>query len=368
VIDRVSNHDRIRVHLKTRVKTVDGFVGQYKTTLENSGSAPEEILHGVAIIATGGKESKPQEYLYGEDERVKTGQEFEQLLHETPSEQLPERVVFIQCVGSREGDHMYCSRICCRETIKNALALKKRKPSAEIYVLYRDMRTYGFSERYYQEAREAVILFLRYDEEHKPTVSRRGKGLAVKVQDLCTDEQIVIQPENIVLASRIDAEPENEAISQAFKVPLNQDGFFLEAHVKLRPVDFATDGVFLAGMAHNPKTIEESVAQGRAAAARAATIISKDKYLAEATIAAVNEDLCDGCGICVGVCEYNALEIEEKPDKTQAEPSSGTKIVKLNEAACKGCGCCVAACPSGAMEQKGYKSEQIMAEIDAALV
>jgi heterodisulfide reductase subunit A len=144
------------------------------------------------------------------------------------------------------------------------------------------------------------------------------------------------------------------------KVPLNQDRYFLEAHLKLRPVDFATEGIFVAGMAHNPKTIEESISQAQAAAARAATIVSKELYQAEATIAAVNDDLCDGCGICVGICEYNALEIVENPD--------GTKKVKLSEAACKGCGGCVAACPSGAMEQKGFKNEQIMAEIDAALV
>jgi heterodisulfide reductase subunit A len=161
------------------------------------------------------------------------------------------------------------------------------------------------------------------------------------------------------LSSRIDANQDNDVLSQLLKIPVNEDGFFLEAHVKLRPIDFATEGVYLAGMAHGPKSIAESVSQGKAAAARAATIISKDRYEAEATIAAVNEDLCDGCGICVGVCEYNSLEIVENPDNT--------KVVKLNEATCKGCGCCVAACPSGAMEQKGFKNEQILAEIDAAL-
>jgi heterodisulfide reductase subunit A len=379
LVDDVGNHKNITVHLNSQIQTVEGFVGQYKTTIANGGGS-REIEHGVAIIATGGGESKPEGFLYGQDRRVVTGLEFEELLHETPTERLPSRVVFIQCVGSREEGHQYCSRVCCRESIKNALALKRRKPEAEVYVLFRDIRTYGFAESFYEEARNAGVMFFRFTEEHKPEVTldseapgseARGKGragkdapgtdpLEVTVQDVYTGEQIQIQSDLVVLAARIDAEAGNEATSQLFKVPLNQDGFFLEAHVKLRPVDFATEGVYVAGMAHNPKSIEEAIVQGRAAAGRAATIISKDKYLAEATIAAVNEDLCDGCGICVGVCEYNALEIVEQPD--------GSKLVKLNEAACKGCGCCVAACPSGAMEQKGYKSEQILAEIDAALL
>jgi heterodisulfide reductase subunit A-like polyferredoxin len=369
LIDDVANHQNVTVHLGSSIESVEGFVGQYKTTIAIDGST-REIEHGVAIIATGAAESKPEGYLYGQDRRVVTGLEFEELLHETPAERLPGQVVFIQCVGSREEGHQYCSRVCCRESIKNALELKRRKPDAEVYVLFRDIRTYGFAESFYAEAREAGVMFFRFTEENKPQVSL-GKGakgteapgarpLAVTVQDIHSGEQLLIHSDMVVLAARIDAEAGNETVSQLFKVPLNQDGFFLEAHVKLRPVDFATEGVYLAGMAHNPKSIEEAIVQGRAAAARAATVISKDKYLAEATIAAVNEDLCDGCGICVGVCEYNALEIVEQPD--------GSKLVKLNEAACKGCGCCVAACPSGAMEQKGYKSEQIMAEIDAALL
>ncbi len=357
---RIEEHKNITVHLGSGIETVEGFVGQFKTKINGNGSGAQEIEHGVVIVATGAQESKPDEYLYGKDKRVLTGQEFEELLHNGPAEKLPKRAVFIQCVGSREEGHQYCSRVCCRESVKNALALKKKQPEAEIYILFRDIRTYGFAERYYQEARDAGVIFLRYEPEAKPVVEKQGDRLTVSVKDIQSGETIrIADPDALILAARIDAEAGNEAVSQIFKVPLNQDGFFLEAHVKLRPVDFATEGVFLAGMAHNPKTIEESIVQGRAAAARAATIIAKDKYLAEATIAAVNEDLCDGCGICVGVCEYNALEIEEKPD--------GTKIVKLNEAACKGCGCCVAACPSGAMEQKGYKNDQIMAEIDAAL-
>ena len=255
---------------------------------------------------------------------------------------------------------MYCSRVCCQETVKNAVALKEKKPKAEVYVLCRDVRTYGFAETYYQRARELGVLFLRYDPDDKPVVAGKGKGLEIRVNDLQMGAALRIPADMVVLAARIDPGADNEQLSQFFKVPLNQDGFFLEAHVKLRPVDFATEGVFLAGMAHSPKTVAESISQGRAAAARALTIICQPKYEAEATVAAVNEDLCDGCGVCVGVCEYNALEIVETDD--------GKKIVELKEAVCKGCGCCVAACPSGAMEQKGFKNDQIMAEIDSALM
>ncbi len=359
MISSVTNHRGIIVHVGTQVQTVEGFVGNFKTTLSGNSKGPITIEHGAVVIATGARESVPREYLYGEDARIKTGLEFETFLEQTPSDNLPERVAFIQCVGSREKGHLYCSRVCCMETVKNALYLKKQRPSSEVYVLYRDMRTYGFSERYYREARESGVVFIRYNEDEKPLVEKKNHELQITVTDTLTGDKVEIFPQILVLASRIDPGAENELISQQFKVPLGENGFFLEAHVKLRPVDFATEGVFLAGMAHNPKTLSESITQGKAAAARAATILSKSKYEAEPTIAAVNEDLCDGCGICVGVCEYKALEVVERQE--------GGKVVKLNEAICKGCGCCVAACPSGAMEQKGFKSDQILAEIDALL-
>ena len=355
----VTGHENITVHLSSPIQEIEGFVGNYKTTIGTNGST-QEIEHGVVVVATGARESTPTEYLYGEDERVVSGLEFEAMVEESAPEDLPDRVVFIQCVGSREEGHMYCSRVCCQETVKNAVALKEKKPKAEVYVLCRDVRTYGFAETYYQRARELGVLFLRYDPDDKPVVAGKGKGLEIRVNDLQMGAALRIPADMVVLAARIDPGADNEQLSQFFKVPLNQDGFFLEAHVKLRPVDFATEGVFLAGMAHSPKTVAESISQGRAAAARALTIICQPKYEAEATVAAVNEDLCDGCGVCVGVCEYNALEIVETDD--------GKKIVELKEAVCKGCGCCVAACPSGAMEQKGFKNDQIMAEIDSALM
>jgi len=268
---------------------------------------------------------------------------------------------FIQCVGSREEGHMYCSRVCCSTAVKNALRIKELSPETEVYILYRDIRTYGFNEQYYIAARDKGIVFVRYEPDNKPVVSNNGR-LKVAVREPLLDRKLVLEPDLLVLSSRIDPGSGNEVIAQMLKVPMNEDGFFLEAHAKLRPVEFATEGIFIAGVAHSPKSIPETIAQAKAAAAKAATIISKDKYEAEPTIAAVNEDLCDGCGICVPVCEYNALEVVSRKGGGEDE-----KIVQLSEALCKGCGGCVAACPSGAMEQKGFKNEQMLAMIRAAL-
>jgi heterodisulfide reductase subunit A len=352
---KVTSHPKIIVHTRANIESIEGFLGNFKTTIK-SGAKSVQIEHGAVIVATGAEQSVPTEYLYGSDERVLTLHELEE--HLAGNEFKAKSVVMIQCVGSREKGHMYCSRICCATAVKNALKIKELSPQTEVTVLYRDMRTYGLAEQYYQEARERGVLFVRYDVESKPVVTSRGR-LKVKVKEPLLERELELSPDLLVLSARIDASEGNESLSKMLKIPINEDGFFLEAHSKLRPVDFATEGIYLAGMAHSPKTVAESIAQGKAAAARAATIISKDVYEAEATIAVVNEDICDGCGICVGVCEYNALEIVENPDNT--------KVVKLNEAMCKGCGCCVAACPSGAMEQKGFKNEQILAEIDAAL-
>jgi len=355
---RIEANENITVHLESTIETLEGFVGQFKTKISGNGKGGREIEHGVAIIATGARESIPSEYLYGEDRRIKTGQEFEKLLHSTAPEELPGRAVFIQCVGSREEGHMYCSRVCCRESIKNALTLKKKRPDAEVYILFRDIRTYGFSERYYQEARDSGVMFLRYEAEAKPVVEKTGDKLKVTVHDLQSGEGIEISdPQAVILAARIDAEPGNEGVSQLFKVPLNQDGFFLEAHVKLRPVDFATEGVYLAGMAHNPKTIEEAIVQGRAAAARAATVIGKDKYVGEATVSEVNDLLCIGCGTCVQICPYNAVSLDEQSGKA-----------KVNPALCKCCGSCTASCRMGAIQQKGFGDREIMDMIDTALL
>ena len=220
------------------------------------------------------------------------------------------------------------------------------------------MRTYGFSEEYFQATRDKGVIFVRYEVDNKPAVTNED-GLQVRVIDPVLSCELVLRPDLVALSSRIDPNADNALLSQTLKIPLTEDGFFLEAHSKLRPVDFSTEGLFLAGMAHSPKTIAESIAQGQAAAARAATIISKERYEAEATIAVISDEICAACGICVSVCEYNAIEIVERRD--------GRRVAKLNEILCKGCGACFAACPRGVIEQRGFKNAQILEVVDNAL-
>jgi heterodisulfide reductase subunit A len=217
------------------------------------------------------------------------------------------------------------------------------------------------SEPYYAEARDKGVIFVRYEVDNKPEVTTKG-GLKVEVDEPMVGKRLVIEPDALVLSARIDPTPGSDELTQMLKVCGNPEGFFLEAHVKLRPVEFATEGVYLAGLCHAPKSIDETIAQARAAASRACVVISKDEYEAEAAVAALNEDICDGCGICVPVCEYSAIDLIDRPDGKEGE-----KIARINEGLCKGCGGCVAACPSGAMEQKGFKNDQILAMIDAAL-
>ena len=358
--EHVRKHKNITVYTDAKLESIEGFVGNFESTLR-TGSKETKVKHGVVIVATGGSEYKPDEYLYGRNDRVLTQLELEELLSGEEPLAGVKTVVMIQCVGSREQGHMYCSRVCCNTAVKNALRIKELSAETEVYILYRDIRTYGFNEDYFQQARSKGVLFVRYELDKKPKVADED-GLNVTVYEPILDREIELSPDLLVLSSRIEPDSGNEALSQILKVPVNEDGFLLEAHVKLRPVEFATEGIFVAGLAHSPKSMAETIAQAEAAAAKACTIISKDKYEAEPTIAAVNEDLCDGCGICVPVCEYNALEIVNRSGGKEGE-----KIVKINEVMCKGCGGCVAACPSGAMEQKGFKNEQMLAMIKAAL-
>ncbi|MCX7994828.1 MAG: CoB--CoM heterodisulfide reductase iron-sulfur subunit A family protein [candidate division WOR-3 bacterium] len=359
-IEKIRANKLIKVYTNARIKEITGFVGNYRTKISVGKFEDEEIEieHGVVIVATGAQEYKPTEYLYGKDSRIITQRELEEKIfnHSTTEFFNDKTIVMIQCVGSRDNERKYCSRICCSQAIKNALNLLEINPDANIYILYKDIRTYGFKEELYRQAREKGIVFIRYDDAKKLELQTENGKLKIKIFEPILKEDLIIDPDLIVLSSGIIAEPNNAEIAKMLKVPINSDGFFLEAHVKLRPVDFATEGVFLAGMAHSPMTIAESIAQAQAAAARATTILSDKKYYAEATISSVNEELCAGCGMCGALCPYEAIVYKEK---------DGKKISSVNEALCKGCGTCVASCPSGAMTQYGFTKKQIMAMVEA---
>ncbi|TFG64860.1 MAG: FAD-binding protein [Spirochaetales bacterium] len=357
LVSQVESHQNITVYKNAALAAVDGFVGNFASTLRSAGngSAASEVKleHGVAVIATGGSESRPAEYLYGSNPRVITllelGESFTKGGFKAPG-----TAVFIQCVGSREPDHPYCSRVCCTGAVKQAIRMKKENPAAKIFVLYREIRTYGFREEYYELARELGIMFIRYDVDKKPEVSASGEDLTVRVEDPVLMKELEIHPDLLVLSSRIDPNPDNERLSQFFKVPLNAEKFFLEAHVKLRPVEFATDGVFLCGLAHYPKDLNEAVSQGMAASGKAAAILYKDSIDSAGKIAYVNENRCVGCQACISVCPYNAITMDEDRG-----------VANINEAVCKGCGACTATCRSSAINLKGFKDEQILKILSA---
>jgi heterodisulfide reductase subunit A len=358
LIEAVTNNDKIKVYTNTTLKEVEGFVGNFKSTLTSNGN-DETIEHGVAIITVGGYEYKPDKYLYGENANVMTQRELEAKL--VKGEFDAKSVVMIQCVGSREDEYKWCSRTCCSEAVKNALKIKELKPDAKIYVLYKDVRTFGFREDYFREANEKGVQFIRYDDEHKPTVTDGGK-LTVSVSDFVLAGNINLHPDLVVLSAGTHPNPDNEEIGKLFKIPLNKYKFFLEAHMKLRPVDFATEGVFLAGLAHGPKFIDESISQAAGTVARATTILSRDSLEVEPQISNVVDENCDGCAYCIDPCPYSALTLIEYMRGGQIK-----KTVEVNEAACKGCGVCQATCPKKGIYIRGFKLDQIAAMVDACL-
>jgi heterodisulfide reductase subunit A len=364
---QVAQNGRIHLFTGAGIEAIKGTIGDFRTKIAASGGTIE-LPHGVVIVATGAREYNPKEYLYGQDERVMTQRELEQRLASgdgflaTNGKRAPKTVVMIQCVGSRDTDRPYCSRVCCTEAIKNALLIKKVSPEAHVYILYRDIRTYGFKESYYTEARKKGVVFVRYDESSKPEVSQNGHGLNVCVVDQTLGLPVCISADFVVLSAGIHPNEGNKEIAQFLKVPLNSEGFFLEAHMKLRPVDFMTDGVFLCGLAHSPKTIEESMLQAQAAAARAATILSQDSIELQANISRVIDQSCDGCAYCVDTCTFKAITLLE-----YMWQGSVKKVVEANETICKGCGCCQATCPKNGIFIRGFTLDQIRAQIEAAL-
>ncbi len=351
--EEVKKHPNITLHLSTRLLNVEGFVGNFKTTVQNGGD-PQVIEHGVAVIATGGKQYEPNEYGYGTDLRILTHLQLDRLFMDNdPRLKSINSAAFIQCVGSREPNRPYCSRVCCTHSLESALQLKKLNPEMDVYVLYRDLRSYGERESLYQEARKAGVLFIRFAVDNKPKVRKVQGRIQVTVTDHVLRRPITLTPDLVTLSTAIQPN-ETEELGQFFKVPVNEDGFFIEAHAKLRPVDFATDGVFLCGLAHYPKPIDESIAQAQAAASRAATILAKQTIHFAGTVAYTNQLDCSACATCVNICPYSAPGWNQKSGKAE-----------INPALCKGCGLCVASCRSGAVKLRGFDDAQIYSMIDS---
>ena len=353
LVTRVNAHSRIRVLTGAQIVDFNGHVGEFNTRVRIDGQECS-IDHGVVVFATGATEYRPQEYLCPTNRNVLTQLDLEELVAENPETVKEMRsVVMIQCVGSREEPQNYCSRICCQEAVKNALLLKEINPELKVYVLYRDIRTYGFSELFYLQARERGVIFMRFDPDDKPSVEQTEEGLQVKVTATSLAKTFTIAADRVILSAGIRTEEALEELLQKFKVPVNEDGFFFEAHMKLRPLDFANEGMFMAGFAHAPKLLGETIAQAKAAAARAVTVLSKDKLLISGSVAIVDEDRCAICLTCVRLCPYEVPKINEN------------NRAYIDAASCQGCGVCAVACPARAIEVRHYKDEQILAKCDA---
>jgi heterodisulfide reductase subunit A len=354
LINQVQNDKNISVHLNADIRSVDGFVGNFKTSVQ-ADSATAVLEHGVTIFACGAAEFKPDTYLYGQDDRVLTGLELQLKLKQASSFEACRTAVFVQCVGSRIEERPYCSKVCCTRSIKSALELKALNPDMDIFILYRDLRSYGLREDLYREAREKGIKFIRYNNESAIAVSKAANGLRVEFTDRVLRRPMVIHSDMLVLASAMVPE-KNNALAPLYKVTQKADGFFAEAHVKLRPNDFATDGVFVCGLAHAPKPLDESIAQAQAAASRAVTLLSALQISVSGTVARVDPSLCSQCGVCVSVCPYSAPNFNEKTGKAEILPTL-----------CKGCGLCTASCRSAAINLKGFETAQIMAMITSCM-
>ncbi|MDY6953279.1 MAG: CoB--CoM heterodisulfide reductase iron-sulfur subunit A family protein [Thermodesulfobacteriota bacterium] len=359
LVRAIEEHPSVHVHLQSTVKAASGFVGNFISHVVDHQGNEEEVLHGATILASGGQAYAPEEYLYKEDPNVYLALELDREISKNPNKfRDMKSAVFIQCVGSREPARPYCSKVCCTHSIESALRLKECNPDMAVHILYRDVRTYGLREDLYTEARSKGIVFLRYDLAEKPTVARHKGKLKVSVKDQALGCYVETEADIVTLASAIIPCRDNGALSRLYKVSMNQEGFFLEAHVKLRPVDVATDGVFLAGLSHYPKPIEETIAQAQAAAARAGALLSQDAIVTEGVVATVNEDACRGCGLCVALCPFEALQIVDTPKGRKVQPV---------DVACKGCGVCAATCYRHAISIKGFTDGQLQSQVKALL-
>ena len=348
VTKRVQGNSAITLHMGTTVDKVDGFVGNFETSLANGDS----VAHGAILVASGGVEYSPEEYKYTESDRVVTQRELEHMLAENEPEG-GKCYVMIQCVGSREEPNNYCSRICCQDALKNSIAIKEKDPDAQVVVIYRDMRAYGLKEDYYRKARDLGVLFFLYTPDEKPNVEPKAEKVKVTFPGKVLGKEMVIDADYVVLSTGLRPQPDVNEFAKKFKLTCNIDDFFLEAHVKLRPVDFPSEGFFLAGLAHAPKNIEETIAQANAAAARAGALLSHESLSVSGVISKHNRDLCMSCLACVKHCPFGAPFIDEDGR------------VSHNEVKCTGCGICAGVCPAKAYQVNYFRDDQITAMIDS---
>jgi heterodisulfide reductase subunit A len=362
LIGEVYRHPEISVHTEATLLEVAGFVGNFTTRLQSERGF-STIKHGAAIIATGAVEHKPSEYLYGEDERVMTQLELEQRIAERDKSIIQSRgIVMIQCVGCRQEDRNYCSRICCGHAVKNSLKLREINPEMGIHILFRDMRMYGLREDYYREAADKDIKFVRFEPENKPRVEavlgEERPTLRVTTLDPILGQNLILEADQVILSAAVVPCEGIKNIAGLFKVALGPDGFFQEAHVKLRPVDFGAEGVYLCGSAHYPEHISEALSQAYGAAGRALTLLSHDTVTASGSVCAVDESRCVACGACITVCTYGAIDFHKTP--------KGARAV-VNAVLCKGDGLCNTVCPTSAISLKHYTDEEIFSQIDAVV-
>lgn len=357
LISDIEKNENITIHLDTTLEKVDGFVGNFKSTLKNK-EKRFDLDYGVAVLATGAKAHVPDEYQYGKDERIITTLDLDKWFKENdPKLGQVSSAVFIQCVGSRQPDRPYCSRVCCTHSVDNAIALKEKNPDTDVFILYRDIRTYGERELLYKKARELGVIFIRYEVDKKPEVLIEDNKLLIRLIDHVLNAPVEIEADLITLSSAI-VPRKDETLANFFKVPLNDDGFFVEKHAKLGPAEFAVRGVYVCGSGHYPKPVNESIIQGRASASRALTLLAKkDRLFTSGMIADVDPQKCSECGVCVSICPYLAPCFA-------TEGRFGGKA-EVNPVLCKGCGLCVASCRSSALHLKGFDTNQIMSQIFA---
>jgi heterodisulfide reductase subunit A len=360
MVKAVAGHSKIKLHMPAMVKAVNGYIGNFDVSV-NEGGKQVSFKTGVIVVAIGAQVLEPELYGYGKLDNVLTQLGLEQRLKDGNLGEF-RNVVMINCVGARIPERPYCSRLCCMTAIKNAALMKEINPKAQVYVLHRDLMTYGVEfEEYYRKVKEAGVRFIRYTLDNPPQAMGAKKVEEVKVYDELMDMQIELPCDLLVLATPLIPNPDNEELSKMLKVPIGDGGFFLEAHIKLRPVEFAMDGIYVAGTCRWPADIKESIAQGYAAASEAAIPLNQGEVRVEAITATVDPRTCKGCGTCVLVCPFDAIELKESKTKGL----EGKVVAEVNAALCKGCGLCTAGCPNKAIQQKGFNDVQLLSMVNA---